>query len=414
MFVLANDDNEKCRMAAGEVLKEIFKRADKERMVTFLTLLRSWASQSSNPSVVRLAFQSYGFYFESQNSDEADVPMLLDSILYTLKTADEEVSDWEQIFAALQLTSVLVQKFPELLLSSSANTLWITIWECLAYHHIWVKGSAAKLVGGYLGSFASDNPAMSLHSLPLKNSGGLKFKSDDVTTLTKRFANMLKTPNLTIDLAEEIVKNLAFLGAIAGSSRLGLKSSLDDEDPLDSDGADHSTVGETAEDTVLGYLFRMISFILRKETSPPRAAGLVPKTAALALLERLVTKLSSGNIVPCLESILLPLHNLTDPSIPTPYSIDELFRSGYETLKSDAGALLETLKRKVGTKEFTDAIVKVREGVKGRRQARTGKRRVEAIAQPEKYGNHKKRKGERKKERRKEKGQEHGRRRNEY
>jgi U3 small nucleolar RNA-associated protein 20 len=75
---------------------------------------------------------------------------------------------------------------------------------------------------------------------------------------------------------------------------------------------------------------------------------------------------------------------------------------------------MEDLKKKFGTKDFSEAMIRVREGVKARRQARTGKRRIDAVAQPEKYGEQKRRKGERKKERRKEKGQEHGKRRREY
>lgn len=215
-----------------------------------------------------------------------------------------------------------------------------------------------------------------------------------------------------MDDFEEIVKNLVFLGVVAGANNLPLKESQDAEDsPDEEEDAEDNTI---EKDTVLNYLFKRLSFLLRRETSPPRAPGLIPKTAALTLLERLLSKLPSEHVIRCLDVVLLPLHNLTDPSIPTPYSIDELFRSGYESLKSDAAALMESLKTKVGTKEYSEAMIKIIEGVKARRQARSGKRRVEAVAQPEKYGNHKKRKGERKKERRKEKGQEHGRRRKEY
>jgi U3 small nucleolar RNA-associated protein 20 len=59
-------------------------------------------------------------------------------------------------------------------------------------------------------------------------------------------------------------------------------------------------------------------------------------------------------------------------------------------------------------------MIEVRKGVKERREARSGKRRIDAVARPEVYAEGKRRKGERKKERRKEKGQEHGRRRREY
>jgi U3 small nucleolar RNA-associated protein 20 len=411
IFVLANDDSEKCRMVAGEVIKEIFTRADKERTSTFLGLLRSWIKQSDNPSVVRLALQAYSFYYESENMDDSDVWLLLECIHNILDTSVEPDSDWEQIFAALQLTSVLVQNFSDQLLSSSTASLWPKIWKCLSYHHAWVKESAAKLVGNYFSYFAGDKIPSHLESLPLKTAGGLKLKGDDITDLIRRTTNMFKTPGLMLNLAEEMVKNLLFLGVVAGANNLPLKCSQDAEESQDDDEVEDDAIEKV---TTLQYLFGRLSFILRRETSPPRAAGLIPKTAALSLLEGLISKLSSTSIVSCLQIILFPLHNLTDPAIPTPYSIDELFRSGYDSLKSNAEMLLESLKKKIGTREFTEAMVRVREGVKARRYARSGKRRVEAIAQPEKYGSHKRRKGERKKERRKEKGQEHGRRRREY
>ena len=414
IFMLANDDSQKCRMAAGEIIKEIFKKADKERLFTFLTLLRSWIKQSNSHSVVRLALQTYGLYYDVQNVDDSDIQMLLKYLSNILNAVGDADSDWEQIFAALQLSSILVQRFPEKILSSSMSSLWPIIWNCLSYQHAWIKEAAAKLVGSYLASFARDITEFSSHHLPLKNAGGLKLKAYDIVTLTKRSANMFRTPGLTTELAGEIVKNLVFLGVVAGASNLPCTYSPDIEDSLDNDEADDSENVDIKKDTVLHYLFRRLSFLLRRETSPPRAAGLVPKTAVLSLLERLVSKLPSDNIIPYLQTVLLPLHNLTDPSIPTPYSIDELFRSGYDTLKSDAGALMESLKTKVGTKVYTEALVKVREGIKGKRQARSGKRKVEAVTHPEKYGKQKMRKGERKKERRKEKGQEHGRRRKEY
>lgn len=411
IFVLANDDSEKCRMAAGEVIKEIFREADKERMSTFLTLLRSWIKQSDNPSVVRLALQTYGFYYESQTTDDSDLTMLLECIQSTVNTAEDSGSDWEQIFAALQLSSILVQKFPEKLLSSSTASLWPSVRKCLSYPHAWVKESAAKLTGVYFADFARNNADTSLEGLPLKNDRGLKLKGDDISELIRRSTNMFKTPALSFNLAQEIVKNLFFLGLVAGANNLFFKYSQDTAES----GDDEEAEDEVAEKkTALQYLFGRLSTILRRETSPPRAPGLIPKTAALSLLERLVSKLPSDTLAPCLQTILLPLHNLTDPSIPTPYSTDELFRSGYETLKSDAEALMEDLKKKFGTKDFSEAMIRVREGVKARRQARTGKRRIDAVAQPEKYGEQKRRKGERKKERRKEKGQEHGKRRREY
>ncbi len=123
--------NAACRL--GEVIKEIFKKADVERKTSFLTLLRSWIKQTENPSVVRLALQIYGFYYESKASDETDAAILLDSILSILQTAEHHDSDWEQIYAALQLASILVQNIPDTLFSSKVEELWTMICSCTSY-----------------------------------------------------------------------------------------------------------------------------------------------------------------------------------------------------------------------------------------------------------------------------------------
>jgi U3 small nucleolar RNA-associated protein 20 len=409
IFVLANDESEKCRLAAGEVIKLIFRKADEQRLNTFLTLLRSWIKESSNPSVVRLALQTYGFYYDSHDTDDSDVAMLLDCIHSTIKTTEDSDSDWEQIYAALQLASILVQKFPATLLSLKSKALWSAIRICLSYPHAWVKLSAARLNGTYFADFARTNMESGLESLPLKGSGGLKLRDEDIRDFIRRTAHMFKTPGLTQLLADEIVKNLVFLGRCAGVNDLKWTTSQDAESEEDEEEDD-----EKEKRTALQYLFGRLSFILRRETSPPRAPALIPKTAALKLLELLTSKLTPESLIPSLQTLLLPLSNLTDPSIPIPYSTDDLFKTEYEALRSSSEEIMENLKRKVGTKEYTEALLRVREGVKERRVKRSAKRKVEAVSAPERYGEGKRKKFERKKERRKERGAEHAKRRSEY
>jgi U3 small nucleolar RNA-associated protein 20 len=200
-----------------------------------------------------------------------------------------------------------------------------------------------------------------------------------------------------------------FLGRCAGVNDLKWSTSQD----VESD-EDEEEDGEKEKRTALQYLFGRLSFILRRETSPPRAPALIPKTSALQLLDLLASKLSPDTLIPSLQTLLLPLSNLTDPSIPIPYSTDDLFKAGYEELKSKSEEVMETLKRKVGTKEYTEALLRVREGVKERRVRRSAKRKVEAVSAPERFGEGKRKKVERKKERRKERGAEHAKRRSEY
>ena len=355
----------------------------------------------------RSAFQSYGFYYEAQDAPpDNDVNELQTCIQHSLKNSSGTESDWELLYSALQLATTLCEKFPSRLLAAGAVDMWASIRTCLTYPHAWVKLSSAKLMGVYFTDFARANMESGLSDLPLAGSKGLSLDADDIRDLIRRTASMFKTPGLTDLLANEIVKNLNFLGRIAASSSLKWKKPRGDDADVSDD--EEEAVSEDGKKlTALNYIFGRISFILRRESSPPRAAVLVPKTAALKLSQMLCAKLDSGTLAPCLATILLPLHNLTDRNIPVPYSTDDLFKSNYENIKTDCTELMEQLKIKCGTSIYTEQLLKVRQGVRERREQRSSKRKIEAVSAPEKFGKDKQKKVERKKERRKEKGMEH-------
>ena len=102
-----------------------------------------------------------------------------------------------------------------------------------------------------------------------------------------------------------------------------------------------------------------------------------------------------------LKTILTPLHNLTDPSIPAPFSMDEVFKTKHEGLKTRAQILMDSLQKKFGTAEYSKQLMSIREEVKTRRLQRSSKRKIEAVAQPEKYSKDKRKKFEKNKERKK-------------
>lgn len=407
-LVLANDESEECRAAAGELIKEVFRRADAERMRSFLTMLRKWTRQTGNNAVIRLGLQSYGFYYEAKTQpDDSDLPSLRQCILMALETASSNIedSDWQLIYAALQLAMILCKTFPASMLSADAEPLWVAIRHSLSYPHAWVKLSSARIVSAYFADSARSNSESGLQGLPLQGSHGLKLGGDDISDFLRRTAGMLKTPGLTELLADEIVKNLIFLASCAALNDLKWKNAphaMAEEVDEDDDIEESST-----QKTALQYLFARLSFMLRRETTPPRAPGLIPKTASLQVMQALCNRLTPEMLKPALPTILLPLHNLTDPSIPTPFSTDELFKSGYESLKSGSQEIMSSLQQKLGNQTYSKELLVVSKNVKARREQRSTKRKIEKVSEPEKWGRDKVRKGERKKERRKEKGKEY-------
>jgi len=424
IMVLGNDDHEDCRKAAGAVLKEIFRKADTERTKSFLDKLRVLIKHEK-PAVVRVAYQIFGFYYETlsdpQNPTDAppsDVLLLQQSLLASIQTQDGSDSEWELIYASLQLISILTLKYPSSLLSLKSTPLWTSIRRCLSYPHAWVKFSSSKLINIYFADFASNNMKENgLRGFPMKGSFGMNLNACEVMELIGRVVNMLKTPSLNEELAEEIVKNLGFLGRISAANGLKWRGAQS-ADPSSSDNEeeeeDEREDGEGEGKSALDFLFGRLSFVLRREISPPRAVALIPKTASLKILALLSSTLPVPSLLPSLPTILLPLHHLTDKDIPTPYSTDGEFKKIFAQMREDALEIMEGLKRRVGTEVFSGRMVEVVRGVKERRGERRGKRVRERVVEPEKWGEGKRRKVVRKKERRKERGAEHGRRRNEF
>merc|ERR1711977_805641 len=124
----------------------------------------------------------------------------------------------------------------------------------------------------------------------------------------------------------------------------------------------------------------------------------LPRTNGLTLLQSLILTPPPTTLLPSLQLIIAPLHHITDPNIPTPYSTDESFRTAYEDMKSSAEALLESVKRKVGIEKYSEALLEVGRTVKKNREERRAKRKIDAVSRPEQAGKEKARKTERKKE----------------
>lgn len=415
VLVLGNDDSERCRLAAGELIKEIFRKADKERLTEFLTRMRSWVDEEENLAVVKLAFQVFGFYFEAKEpsqKDQKDLNLLVDKLADVLGNQDK--ADWELINTALNLVHILVHKQPERLLSNSTKELWTGVFSCMSHEHPAVKLNAVKLLARYLTDFAS-NAAAPAKGQAITSTNGQTLEQDHIAQIIRLLLGTLRGLEVDEALAQESVPILVFLARF-----LSLAAAEDDDaekvDGEEADGGDDFFKdGEEDDDDeedkqqgpmTMRYIFSRLAAIIRRET-PPRAPTLVAKVAAIEAVDVFCNQCDVATLEPSLRTILRPLRNLTDVNIPVPFSTDELFKTRYETLKTKAQQIMDTLQQKLGTAEYTKQLLTVGEDIKERRQARLSKRKVQVFTAPEKWGRDKRRKLEQKKDRRKAKGQEH-------
>ena len=402
-LVLANDDSEKCRLAAGELLKEIFNKSDKERTLKYLTLLRSWLEKDDNPTVLRLALQVFGYYFES--NDEAqkntkDCKLVLTKAMSILGSEEIESLDEQLVETTLGVVRLFTMTLRAQTLSADKGVLWHDVAGCLRHPQAPVKLAALRLINAYLVDFAKQRSGIS-RGETIQGSHGLPLGVDEVYKLTRVALGTLNGTSVDEPLAAELVQALVFLGSCLPATATvvdesGLNDETEEQDEEENDDQKRKS---------LDYLFWRLSHILRKEIRP-RGMAINSKVAAMEILETVFRRASLTHTQPSLKTMLAPLQHLTDPSIPMPFSQDELFKTKLEGLKTRAQILMDALQKKFGTTEYSKMLLEIREEVRTRRQQRASKRKIEALTQPEKYGRDKRKKFDKNKERRKVRGRE--------
>ncbi|KAK2875599.1 hypothetical protein FQN49_001585 [Arthroderma sp. PD_2] len=426
VMVMSNDEAPSCREMAGSLLGSIFTRADAEHLKTILTPLESWLEQSENLALTTTGLQAIRIFFESdaENKDR-HVRFITDLLpgIMELSLGNREANEWEALYYSLQLFVKLSKLFPSATLTPSCANIWANILKSLCYPQAWIRSCAANLVGVWLADIAKTNAAAGYASIPLVGSSGLVLDEKLMLQITRSSMFCLKTPNVSEDLATQTVRNVIFLGRCFGQSNLELPKlvpskvtaeDVNESEEEEEEGAESSSKPVNGTKTAVQYIFEQGARILRKEVISTRAESLNAKVACMKMIAALCSHLDVSKITPYLQTILLPLLHLTDPSIPAPRSSDEVFQTTYKSLVTSSQEILDLLQKRLGTTDFVAQMSEARDRVKERREGRRVKRRIEAVTAPERFGRDKKRKHDRKRVKRKERGLENRDRRHEY
>lgn len=447
VMVLANDDSEKCRLAAGELIKEIFRRADKERTSKFLVLVRNWLGQDDNSSVLHLAVQAFALYFQAReptSKDRKDLDLLVDAMTRILDNYSTFAKDAELINTVLQTIPILVEKHPAVILAH--EQLWRLIPTPLSHPDAAVKLSSVRLVATYLTDFYQKNKdahatqnvtgsyglildtsmidRLVAHAVGVLNPGVIsrwerkmekKQSGDPIVGVDKNQPHMQDPLALDETLATEVSRIIVMLATFmeagsADSEAPELDGEEENEEEKEEEEEEWGGIDEEEAEDKEGFtsnitlqtLFTWLSDILIEETRP-KAVFLIPKVAAMDIISILLSTLPAASLEPSLEALLTPTAHLTDPSIPIPWS-DDQFRTRYEGLKTRSAEAMDALQRKLGTAPYTKALLAVRERSRRRRESRSKKRKIEAVTQPDRFGKWKRGRLDKKVKRRKEKG----------
>ena len=406
VMVTVNDDSLECRKMAGSLLQTLFERADEDKSRQMLNMLQSWL-EDEQPLVTQMALHVHGILLDIESKAvRKHIPLLHQRIRRTLQvvSAVKSTTEWESIYYALQAMAKLCDIEPASALHLSQSSVWDSAQAALRYPHAWVKVAASQLFEKYLADFLGAKAGAPGSTFPLKGTHGLLLHVEDLERITRASFAALRVRGVSEELAAQLIRSLVLVGQLGGDQRMdsstlgGTAGESDVSDPE----APETPSGSSVRQSLLQYSLSRISFILRCEPVTTRAASLVPKTAVIQLLAAWCSHLPAATLTPCVPTILLPLHHLTDPSIPAPFSTDEGFNDASRALVATAQEVMALLQDKLDTQEYVRELASVRERVKARREGRRVKRRVEAVADPEKVGREKRRKEERKKVKRRE------------
>ncbi|PGH19224.1 hypothetical protein AJ80_04089 [Polytolypa hystricis UAMH7299] len=417
VMVMANDESSECREMAGVLLSDTFIRAEKEQLKSMLTPLRTWVEQTENSLLTSTGLQAMRIFFAADVSGnkENEVRFITDLLpdIITAALGNQDEGEWEILYYSLQLFIKLCQRFPSLVLTEDCTGIWTNIRQSLRYPHAWIRSTAANLVGIWLADEAKANAEVGYGSLPLVGASGLKLNDTAMLDITRASMSCLCARTVPEDLATQTIRNLIFLGRCFAQNNLELPSKKvdevaeesseesDEEDAPEDVPTDNNT--DSRKKTALQFIFQRSASVLRREPINTRAEALVAKTASMKLIAALCTHLEPAQITPSLQTLLLPLLHLTDPSIPAPHSLDEFFEVAYKSLVSSSQEIFDLLQKKLGTTEFVTQINDARAKVMARRDERRVKRKIGAVADPERFGREKRRRNDHKRERRKEK-----------
>ncbi|KAF2722375.1 hypothetical protein K431DRAFT_319779 [Polychaeton citri CBS 116435] len=394
---IVNDDDPECREMSSVLTGKLFERADKDGTKQMLGAMRKWLSDEKDVTTLA-ALQAWAIHIGqglTTAKDVSDVLAALQSIIQDRLGDDQQPDQIYVVASALRTLVKACETCPNQAFSSATKGLWSVVERCQSASDFAVKKTAATLVNKLGDDIASSNSkAGGLGSLPLKSSAGLPVTAEDLQRMTAFGLRSLKNPNnVDENFLTAIVRNLVFVARCYAANNMTWtstrKAAAEAESDSSSDEAEEAST--EAQVTAFAYLLKRLSYLARNESLPAQSRSAALKCQAIMI------QLSSPSST-SLQQIMQPLYVLTDSSIPQQPG------EQYTALTEEAREVLELLQKKLGSEAYVAALNAARKAVQGRRDERRQKRRIDAVAAPERWAKEKKRKYEVKKARQKARG----------
>ena len=301
VMVIANDDSTKCREMAAEIVKSLFLRLDVDHRQLLVSHLRSWAGQSENPQLIRVAAQVYGIILDALQADAATyLSVVIEDLNTNILRIAEQLTDegedqmdvdaqWQVSYHLLSGLGKVIHIFSDVA-TQPQRLSWTAVVAHLLFPHAWVRTAAARL----LGQLFSMVPAAAQPQEGYPTTSPLA--GLDLKEIANKHSTQLKSSHLSSTLGLQIVKNLFYIGKCFCAAKDSNPRPIDDVED-ESDGERDPEEGESEHEEIpghnpLAWLFSKLSFqirsayISRRNRSAKNVGDLCPDTNRSSLTSR--------------------------------------------------------------------------------------------------------------------------------
>ena len=382
-LVLANcnDKTNKCKEMAGELIKIVFKRADKQLIGNFATSLHGWLRDTAQEDLMCISLQCWDLFYKSGRS--LDTPELitlcsqLQYILRSRRSSDGNEQGWKLLYYSLNLIATLVDILGDIMFRSILHDLWNAIFSQLVYPHAWVKLISAKLVGRVLQYNAQLRTRLQDQSTSLSSQQILKLNMKDLLYIAYRSFDVANGMLLTNFLAEQVTQNLVLISTACAADEgpVGEKTLVADNIRLQP-----SIVTST---DILNLCLTKAANMLPRHSSMVKAEHMHSQLAMLHYLESVIRLLPHAVTVRSLKSMLTPLYLITSSDTAASIIGDQSVQDAYATVMEKCNMIMDILRKEVN-EEFLESLHEIRKETREKRDERRSKRKIEAINLPEK------------------------------
>uniref|UniRef100_A0A915I2J9 U3 small nucleolar RNA-associated protein 20 C-terminal domain-containing protein n=1 Tax=Romanomermis culicivorax TaxID=13658 RepID=A0A915I2J9_ROMCU len=384
--LLVDDESSKIRRKTADVLKTLLKKIDDQSILnSMIQMIFDWLN-GEELAHKKLAAQLLCLLAVDDKLMDANLVKkstnaclnVLENLSIKYKLLDDEEQEEAQQKSLIDHVVYLILVFFEKLfteqvnliresnLRSIINRIWQQILKLLDHPHLWVQHSTCRLIGSFLGCYKPEEIAQ--YSCKPSTSSDQDYLLENcrpvIKTLCLSFIQRLRMAECKEDLAEQIIKNIVFIGrCIRLISKKGDDSSTLRRQEVDSDKDYRAS---------LKWLTVQMGRICRFEIAQYKEQNLRRNN---------IFKWFASLILDCDDEELDGVLPILLPNLHREMS---LTTDADETLKLLSSEIVELIKSKIGVEKFFTYWSKAQSSWSEKRIERKRNVALEAVNEPEK------------------------------